>query len=79
MPYNHVGSYFVLGLNAGYTFENIPGVTSLSLFTQVDNLLNRAPPFATTPGGFNSSYGGTNPVFFDTLGLRYRAGFRMAF
>jgi hypothetical protein len=63
----------------GYAFENIPGVKSLQVFTQVDNLLNRAPPFAATPGGFNSSYGGTNPIFFDTLGLRYRIGFRMAF
>jgi iron complex outermembrane recepter protein len=79
LPVNHVGSYFVFGLNAGYAFENIPGIKSLQLFTQVDNLLNRAPPFAATPGGFNSSYGGTNPIFFDTLGLRYRVGFRMAF
>jgi iron complex outermembrane recepter protein len=79
IPYNHVGSYFLFGLNAAYSFENIPGIKSLQLFTQVDNLLNRAPPFATTPGGFNTSYGGTNPVFFDTLGLRYRVGFRMAF
>ena len=69
----------MFGLNAGYTFENIPGVKSLQLFTQVDNLLNRVPPFASAPGGFNSSYGGTNPEFFDTLGLRYRMGFRMAF
>jgi iron complex outermembrane recepter protein len=79
LPYNRVGSYFVFGLNAGYTFENIPGVKSLQLFTQVDNLLNRNPPFASTPGGFNGNYGGTNPIFFDTLGLRYRIGFRMAF
>jgi iron complex outermembrane recepter protein len=79
LPYNHVGSYFVFGLNAAYSFENIPGIKSLQVFTQVDNLLNRAPPFASTPGGFNSSYGGTNPIFFDTLGLRYRVGFRMAF
>jgi len=79
LPFNHVGGYFVFGLNVGYAFENIPGVKSLQVFTQIDNLLNRNPPFASAPGGFNSSYAGTNPIFFDTLGLRYRAGFRMAF
>jgi iron complex outermembrane recepter protein len=79
LPYNRVGSYFLFGLNASYSFENIPGIKSLQLFTQVDNLLNRAPPYASTPGGFNSNYGGTNPIFFDTLGLRYRVGFRLAF
>jgi hypothetical protein len=79
VPFNHVGSYFLFGLNGAYTFQNIPGIKSLQLFTQVDKLLNRNPPFASAPGGFNSSYAGTNPVFFDTLGLRYRIGFRMAF
>jgi hypothetical protein len=78
LPFNHVGSYFVFGLNAAYSFENIPGIKALQVFTQVDNLLNRAPPFAATPGGFNTSYAGTNPIFFDTLGLRYRVGFRMS-
>ena len=79
MPYNHVGSYFVFGLNGAYSFENIPGLKGLQVFTQVDNLFNRNPPFASAPGGFNSSYAGTNPEFFDTLGLRYRLGFRMSF
>jgi iron complex outermembrane recepter protein len=79
MPFNHVGSYFVFGLNGAYSFDNIPGLKGLQVFTQVDNLLNRNPPFASAPGGFNSSYAGTNPIYFDTLGLRYRLGFRMSF
>ncbi|MGC1457580.1 MAG: TonB-dependent receptor [Steroidobacteraceae bacterium] len=79
MPYNHVGSYFVFGLNGAYNFDAIPGLKGLQVFSQVDNLLNRNPPFASAPGGFNASYAGTNPIFFDTLGLRYRVGFRMSF
>jgi hypothetical protein len=79
LPFNHVGGYFVFGMNAAYSFQNIPGIKSLQVFTQVDNLLNRDPPYASAPGGFNSSYGETNPEFYDTLGLRYRIGFRMAF
>jgi len=79
LPFNHVGSYFVFGLNGAYSFDNIPDIKGLQVFTQVDNMLNRNPPFAATPGGFNTSYGGTNPIFFDTLGSRYRVGFRMAF
>ncbi len=81
LPFNRVPSYFVFGLNAAYNFENISGIKRLSVFTQVDNLLNRIPPFANSPTGFfgGPSDGGTNPIFFDTLGLRYRVGFRMSF
>ncbi|MGC1457954.1 MAG: TonB-dependent receptor [Steroidobacteraceae bacterium] len=81
VPFNRVPSYFVFGLNAAYNFESLPGIKRLSIYTQIDNLLNRQPPFANSPTGFfgGPSEGGTNPIFFDTLGLRYRAGFRMAF
>ena len=82
LPFNQVPSYFVFGLNSQYTFENMSGFKRLSVFVQVDNLFNRPPPFAASPTGFfggETSYGGTNPIFFDTLGLRYRAGFRLLF
>ena len=46
----------------------------MQLFWVINNLLDEEPPVA--PGG--NAYP-TNPVFFDTLGLRYRAGFRIAF
>jgi iron complex outermembrane recepter protein len=68
---NYVPAYFEFGLNAAYTFSNIPGLKGLQLFTQVSNLFNKSPPFT---GGTTS-----NPVFFDQLGLSYRAGFRMTF
>jgi iron complex outermembrane recepter protein len=72
---NHVPSYFLFGLNAAYTWDTIPGIKSLQLFTQVNNLLNKAPPLAASQTG--EAY--TNPVFFDQLGLAYRIGFRMNF
>jgi len=71
--YNYVPAYFTFSMNVAYSFDNIPGIKSLQLFTQVNNLLNKEPPFA------NGSQGGTNPVFYDTLGIDYRVGFRLAF
>ncbi|HEY1898763.1 MAG TPA: TonB-dependent receptor [Steroidobacteraceae bacterium] len=68
---NRVPSYFEFGLNAAYTFDKIPGLKGLQLFTQVNNLLNKSPPFT---GGTTS-----NPIFYDQLGLAYRVGFRMTF
>jgi outer membrane receptor protein involved in Fe transport len=68
---NHVPSYFLVGLNASYTITAIPGLKGLTLWGQVSNLLNKAPPFA------NSTT--SNPVFYDQLGQAYRVGFRMAF
>jgi iron complex outermembrane recepter protein len=74
LPYglaNHVPSYFLFGLNAAYTFDKIPGIKTLQLYTQINNLLNKAPPYAN---GTTS-----NPIFYDQLGLDYRVGFRMTF
>lgn len=79
LPFNRVPSYFLFNLNATYSFYNIPGVQNLSFFAQVNNIFNRTPPFASSPGGFNTSYAGTNPIYFDTLGLATRVGFRVKF
>jgi len=79
---NHVPSYFLFGLNAAYNFDNIPGIKALQIFTQVNNVLNKAPPL--TYGG-NGGFGPTvaapysNPIFYDQLGLAYRVGFRLTF
>lgn len=77
LPFNYVPSYFLFGLNATYTFENIPGVKGLQVFMQVNNLFNRPPPI--TENGFGGSAGGANPAFYDTIGMAYRAGFRLSF
>jgi outer membrane receptor protein involved in Fe transport len=68
---NRVPGYFEFGLNAAYTFSHIPGLKGLQLYTQVNNLLNKSPPFTGSTT--------TNPIFYDQLGLAYRAGFRMTF
>lgn len=68
---NHVPFYFLVGLNASYTFTSIPGLKGLALWGQVNNLMNKAPPFV------NSTT--SNPVFYDQLGQAYRVGFRMTF
>jgi len=78
MPYNFVPPYFLFGLNATYSFHELNG---LQLFLQVNNLFDRQPPFADGGGNFGpaNSYGGTNPIFFDTMGRAFRTGFRLSF
>lgn len=81
MPYNYVPSYFLFGLNGSYQFQNFGPFRGLQLFAQINNLLNKTPPFAAGAGFFGpgNATGGTNPIFFDTMGLAYRVGFRVKF
>ena len=78
---NYVPSYVIFGLNGTYTAENVPGLKGLQLYAQVDNILNKRPPVTFGGGAFGVSNGtgGTNPVFFDTIGLAYRLGLRLTF
>ena len=80
MPYNYVPSYFLFNLNGTYTFKEGPA-NGLQLFVQVNNVFNKQPPFTGGASAFgpSNSYGGTNPIYFDALGLAYRVGFRMSF
>ncbi len=70
---NSVDDAFYLNWSGSYDFDRAEG-NSIQLFWVINNLLDKDPPIA--PGG--NAYP-TNPVFFDTLGLRYRAGVRIAF
>lgn len=81
MADNHVPSYFLFGLNGTYQFQDFGPFKGLQLFAQINNLLNKTPPFAVGGGAFGpgNATGGTNPIFFDTLGLSYRVGFRTRF
>jgi outer membrane receptor protein involved in Fe transport len=76
-----VSSYQVFTLSGTYNLKNLATVDNLQLFAVVDNLFNKQPPFASGASAFGLSNGngGTNPVFFDTLGRMYRVGLRMTF
>ena len=78
---NHMPSYFLFNLNATYSFENVDVLKGLQVFAQINNVFNKTPPFAVGGGAFGASngYGGTNPIFYDALGLAWRAGFRLTF
>jgi iron complex outermembrane recepter protein len=80
MDDNHVPSYFLFNLNGSYTFRE-GAANGLSLYAQVNNVFNKQPPLTGGASAFGpgNNYGGTNPVFFDTLGLAYRLGFRYTF
>lgn len=81
MPSNYVPSYFLFGLNGTYSFDNVPALKGLQLFVQINNLFNKTPPFTGGENLFGPAniYGGTNPIFFDTMGLAWRTGFRLNF
>ena len=70
---NSVDDAYYLSWSGSYDFQRSEG-NQVQLFWVINNLLDEEPPVA--PGG--NAYP-TNPVFFDTLGLRYRAGVRIAF
>jgi hypothetical protein len=80
MASNYVPSYFLFNLNGAYTFREGPA-TGLTLYTQVNNVFNKQPPVTGGASlfGTGNGNGGTNPIFFDTLGLAYRIGFRYNF
>jgi outer membrane receptor protein involved in Fe transport len=68
---NRAPSYVVWSLNASYDFR--VGGTTLQLFGSVQNLLDKDPPL------LGNGTGGTNPIFYDTVGRQYRVGLRMDF
>jgi iron complex outermembrane recepter protein len=80
MDDNHVPSYFLFNLNGSYTFKE-GAANGLTLYTQVNNVFNKQPPLTGGASAFGpgNGNGGTNPIFFDTLGLAYRIGFRYTF
>jgi outer membrane receptor protein involved in Fe transport len=70
---NSVDDAYYLSWSGSYDFGRTDG-NQLQVFWVINNLLDEEPVVA--PGG--NAYP-TNPVFFDTLGMRYRAGVRIAF
>ena len=76
---NHVPSYQVFSLSGSYNFENLGAVKTLQVFGVIDNLFDRDPPIATGTGFGGQANGGTNAVFFDTMGRSFRVGVRTTF
>jgi hypothetical protein len=78
---NHVPSYQVFALTGSYLFEDVGPMKSLQVWAAVDNLFDKEPPIAPGGGAFGpaNGTGGTNPVFFDTLGRSFKVGLRTAF
>jgi len=70
---NSVGSYTVFGLNANYRFEGVLGAKTFDVWGNVSNLFDRDPPLM---GGGS---GGTQPIFYDTIGRYYKVGIRASF
>ncbi len=71
---NSVDDAYYVSWSGSYDFPWSNDDRSLQLFWVVNNLFDKDPAIA--PGG--NAYP-TNPVFFDTLGRRYRAGVRISF
>jgi iron complex outermembrane receptor protein len=78
---NEVPSYQIFTLSGTYNLKNIGSAENLQLFAVVDNLFDKQPPFASGASAFglSNANGGTNAVFYDTLGRMYRVGLRMTF
>jgi hypothetical protein len=71
---NGVDSRVYLTWAGSYDFEAGGSDNQLQVFWSINNLLDKDPPIA--PGGNAFP---TNPVFFDTIGRRIRAGIRVQF
>lgn len=68
---NRSPGYTVWGLSGSYDVE-LPN-TDLQIFGSIQNVFDREPPL------LGNGAGGTNPVFYDTVGRQYRVGVRLAF
>jgi iron complex outermembrane recepter protein len=78
---NRVPSYTVFSLNGSYRFEDVGPLSMLQVYASIDNLFDKDPPVAVGGGAFGPSNmnGGTNAVFFDTMGRAFRIGVRSTF
>jgi outer membrane receptor protein involved in Fe transport len=71
---NSVDDAYYFSWSGSYDFQREGQDNALQLFWVINNLLDKDPVIA--PGG--NAYP-TNPVFFDTIGRRFRAGVRFSF
>ena len=69
---NTVPAATLLTVAGSYNFE-LTGGNSLQVYGTINNLLDEEPPL------IGSGVGGTQPIFFDSIGRQYRVGLRMNF
>jgi iron complex outermembrane recepter protein len=74
MTTNSVDDRYYLAWSGSYDIPLAGNDQGMQVFWTIQNLLDEDPPVA--PGG---NVYPTNPVFFDTIGRRYRVGVRFAF
>ena len=80
---NTVEARTYFGLSASYEFE-VAGTSTAEVFVSVRNLFDTDPPQTASNASGNGgpvlgNGGPTNPVYFDTLGARWRMGLRLDF
>lgn len=76
---NTIGAYVVFNSTVSYRFEDLGfGAEGLELWASVNNLFDKQPPLFGG-GGFTGGAGGTNPIFYDTIGRYFRFGVRADF
>lgn len=77
MSTNQVPSYSLYTLSGSYAWSGRG--TQTQLFATIDNVFDKNPPIAAGSGFGGDVNGGTNAVFFDTLGRAFRLGVRVGF
>jgi outer membrane receptor protein involved in Fe transport len=69
----------VFALSGAYTFEDLGTVSGLQIYGVVNNLFDKEPPIAAGTGNGGNTNGGTNAIYFDTMGRSFRLGVRANF
>ena len=72
VSFNTLGAYQVYSLNGSYDFTGF-GDNGMQLWGSINNITNEDPPL------FGSATGGTNAIFYNTIGREYRVGIRVDF
>ena len=80
---NVVDSRLYIGFSTSYKFD-LGAKSNAEIFFSVRNLFDVSPPGAASNasgslGPVQGNGGPTNPVFYDTLGARWRTGLRVNF
>ena len=73
---NHVASATYLDARLGYSID-MGSRSTLELYGEVNNILDRAPPIDPSYSTFGTNPGQTNQTLFDVLGRRFTVGLKL--